>query len=563
MEAQRHGEARCWCGNEALFAFSADYLVCRQCESLVLRRPAPGDPARAADEQADFYGLAYFTEGARARGHPGLHERTRSDLSERCVTWLRTLLKYREPPARILEVGCASGAFVGLLAAAGFDATGLDLSPAVTSHVQACFDVPVLTGPLEAQRIAAGSLDAIAMMDVVEHLPDPVATLAAAATLLGDDGLLLIQTPQFDPRLSFAELEHARSPFLDQLRPEQHLFLFSRQSISALLDRAGLGSVGFQPAHFPEHDMFVIASRHALREIGEAQGREALRRTRGGRIVDALIDLSEARDDLSRSLSAAKADQKDKERVIVDLTSMLQSIRGDQQAKETLIRQMAGDLAAIRADQRAKEKTILFLTSEVRALRGDQHDKEALIRRTADQLEAARADQRAKEQGIARLTSELQAVRGDQQAKEVLIRRMADELAAVHADQLAKQESISILTADLQAVRGDQQAKEELIRRMADERGAFRADQLAKQESISLLTSELQAVRGDQQAKEALIRRMADELEAFRADQKLKEEVVLRVSAELEEVRADQRAKEALIQRMALELGSAPNAKGH
>jgi 2-polyprenyl-3-methyl-5-hydroxy-6-metoxy-1,4-benzoquinol methylase len=499
MAAQRHGEARCWCGNEGLCAFSADYLVCRQCETLVLRRQAQGDPAYTAGEQADFYGLAYFMEGARARGHPDLHERTRSDLSERCVTWLRTLLKYRTPPARVLEVGCANGAFVGLLAAAGFDAIGLDLSPAVTRHVQECFDVPVLTGPLEAQRIAPGSLDVIAMMDVAEHLADPAATLTAAAALLAEDGLILIQTPQFDPGLSFADLERAGSPFLGQLRPDEHLFLLSRNSIAALLARAGLASAVFQRAHFPEHDMFLVASRHALPEIDEARGRAALRHSRSGRIVDALIDASEALNDQARSLSAAKADQKE---------------------KETLIRQMAGDLAAIRADQGAKEKTILFLTSEVRALRGDQHDKEGLIRRTAGELEATRADQKAKEKAIAILTSEVSALRGDQRDKEALIRRTAGDIEALRADQNAKGKAIAFLTSEVSALRGDQHDKEALIRRMA---------------------KELAAVHDDQQAKEALI---------------------LRLSGELEAVRADQRAKEALIERMARDLDPAPIAKG-
>lgn len=499
--------------------FSSDYLACRRCETLVLRRQAHAEAAPTADEQAEFYGWAYFTEGARARGHPDILERARSDLSGRCVTWLRTLLRYRAPPARVLEVGCANGAFVGLLAAAGFDAIGLDLSPAVTKHVQDYFDVPVLTGPLEAQHIAPGSLDVIVMMDVVEHLTDPLATLTAAAALLAEDGLLLIQTPEFDPRLTFADLERAESPFLGQLRPDEHLFLLGRHSIAALLARAGLGAAVFQPAHFPEHDMFLVASRHDLPAIGEGAGREGLRRTRGGRVVDALIDMADAWQDQARSLSAARADQQDKDRAIAELTSALESVRGDQQAKEALIRRMAGELKVIRADQRAKERGIAALTSELSSVRRDQHDKEALIRRTAAELEALRADQNGKEREIARLAFDLQAVRGDQQAKEVLIRRMSEELAALRADQLGKERVISILTGDLQSL------------------------------------------RGDQQAKEALIGRMADELGALRADQSMKEALLLRVSAELEEVRADQRAKETLIQRMALELDPAPTAK--
>jgi SAM-dependent methyltransferase len=147
---------RCWCGEDALAPWSPDYLACPRCGTLVVAT-APADPARVEDEAGSLYGLSYFVAHAREMGHPDLVARSRLDLSERCVFWLLTLLRHRPPPARTLELGCASGAFVALLATAGYQATGLDLSPAVTAFARETFGVPVLTGPLEASSRRAAS----------------------------------------------------------------------------------------------------------------------------------------------------------------------------------------------------------------------------------------------------------------------------------------------------------------------------------------------------------------------------------------------------------------------
>jgi SAM-dependent methyltransferase len=242
------------------------------------------------DEGTSLYGLNYFNEHARGMGHPSLEERARNDLSERCVFWLRTLLGFRLPPARTLELGCANGAFVALLAEAGYRSTGLDLSPAVTQQARDAFQIPVLTGLIEDQGIPPSSFDVIVMMDVVEHLLDPVGTLRHVGRALTDDGLLLLQTPHYDPSLSFEQMRAASHPFLAQLRPNEHVFLLSQPSITALLAQAGFPFLRFVPAIFSFYDMSLVASRAPLHEVPEVTWREALRRTRSGRLVESLMD---------------------------------------------------------------------------------------------------------------------------------------------------------------------------------------------------------------------------------------------------------------------------------
>ncbi|MGQ9532551.1 MAG: class I SAM-dependent methyltransferase, partial [Desulfotomaculales bacterium] len=118
--------------------------------------------------------------------------RARTDLPERCLYWLRTLLKYKLPPGRVLELGCGHGGFVALLRWAGFEAIGLELSPWVVGFARQTFGIPTLLGPVENQVIEPSSLEAIVLMDVLEHLPNPLSTLRHCLELLKQDGIFVI-----------------------------------------------------------------------------------------------------------------------------------------------------------------------------------------------------------------------------------------------------------------------------------------------------------------------------------------------------------------------------------
>jgi 2-polyprenyl-3-methyl-5-hydroxy-6-metoxy-1,4-benzoquinol methylase len=246
-------------------------------------------PAEAGPE-AQFYGRSYWLDHqTEALGLPDIVTRARADLPERCVHWLRALLSHRPPPARVLDVGCGHGGFVALMRWAGYDATGLELSSWVVELARRTFDVPVLVGPLEEQSFAEGSLDVIVLNDVVEHLPDPAATLERCAALLGPDGLLLVQTPCAPEEAGFAELERAGDSFLKMMEEEGHLYLFSRRALEQVLGRVGFAAVRFEPAVFG-YDMYAAASRGAVEDHLAAEGEAALQRSPSGRLVLALLD---------------------------------------------------------------------------------------------------------------------------------------------------------------------------------------------------------------------------------------------------------------------------------
>src|SRR5208337_4319953 len=209
---------KCWCGNTDLDAYSEDYLKCAACETLVARQIPHPDIARVTDDENDFYGREYwFSRQEKDLGYVNITVRAKADLPERCLYWLRTLLKYKLPPGDALELGCSHGGFTALLRMAGFEATGLEISPWVVDYARNTFGIPVLLGPLEDQQIEPCSLDVIAMMDVLEHFPDPVTTLGHCLKLLRPDGVMLLQTPRYPEFVTYDRLLEKNIPFIELL----------------------------------------------------------------------------------------------------------------------------------------------------------------------------------------------------------------------------------------------------------------------------------------------------------------------------------------------------------
>ena len=287
-----NGKVVCWCGNSETIPFSTDYVRCPVCETLVWADKGKNQQALKDYSEEGYYGSRYwFEHQTEELGFEDILRRSRSDLSGRCLYWLKTLLKHRLPPASALELGSAHGGFVAMLARCGYSASGLEISPQIVDYARQSFQVPMLAGPLEEQKIPAESLDLLILMDVLEHLPDPVATLRHGLRLLKPDGLLVIQTPCFDPRQTFQELNDGGHPFARMLIPLEHIHLFSEQGITKLLHQLELPYLVFEPAYFAVHDMFVFASRVPITTLPPEAIEAHLLSTPDGRLILAMLDL--------------------------------------------------------------------------------------------------------------------------------------------------------------------------------------------------------------------------------------------------------------------------------
>lgn len=283
----------CWCGKTDFFSYSPAYFRCNSCGTLVLRNWPEGD-VTSVEDAGELYSQDYYLKHLpQEYGYPSLEARARSDLSERVLFWTETLLRYKLPPSRVLELGSAHGGFVAVLRQAGFDATGLELSPWLVQFSKTLFNIPMFQGPLENQEIASGSFDAIVLFDVLEHLPDPIGTMQLALNLLSPDGILLIQTPRYQEEKTYNELQETQDPFLAQFKEKEHLFLFSPRSVQQFFSQLGCSTVIFEPAIFSHYDMFFVASKAPVPLNTSEEIDRALQKTSGGRVMQGFLDLYE------------------------------------------------------------------------------------------------------------------------------------------------------------------------------------------------------------------------------------------------------------------------------
>ena len=99
-------------------------------------------------------------------------------------------------PARILDVGCGTGANLLLLSKYG-DAEGVDISDDALSFCRERGLQKVTKGAAEELPYADGLFDLITAFDVVEHLDDDVAGLKEMRRVLRPGGRVLLFVPTF------------------------------------------------------------------------------------------------------------------------------------------------------------------------------------------------------------------------------------------------------------------------------------------------------------------------------------------------------------------------------
>ena len=102
--------------------------------------------------------------------------------------------------ARVLDVGCGAGLLSEALARSGAQVTAIDLAPdlikvAKLHRLESGVEVDYRLQSAEALAAEApASFDAVTCMEMLEHVPDPGAILAACAALLKPGGRLVVST---------------------------------------------------------------------------------------------------------------------------------------------------------------------------------------------------------------------------------------------------------------------------------------------------------------------------------------------------------------------------------
>lgn len=134
----------------------------------------------------------------------------------------------------LLDVGCGSGEFLQRMRDTGWRVLGTEPDPNAAARLQDRLGFRVFSnvGEVEAQP---ERFDLITLSHVIEHVPDPLATLRQLARLLKPGGRLVITTPNAK---GFGASLFGR--FWRGLEPPRHFNVFTPESLSEALVGAGL-----------------------------------------------------------------------------------------------------------------------------------------------------------------------------------------------------------------------------------------------------------------------------------------------------------------------------------
>jgi len=222
---------------------------------LLYRGAATVDAARAfrptCHSPGDYGDLYSCRECATVQqpalpGGDALHDRYRemrddeylAEATGRRITARRILdlVAARVPAGRLLEVGCGHGLLLDEARRRGYDVVGLELSRDSAAYARDELGLPIHVLTLEQLAIQEEdcTFDVILLVDVIEHLDDPMRVLDLCVSLLAPDGALCVVTP--DPSSVAARL--AGRQWWGYL--PAHTYLFTRRTLRELLTGRGL-----------------------------------------------------------------------------------------------------------------------------------------------------------------------------------------------------------------------------------------------------------------------------------------------------------------------------------
>jgi 2-polyprenyl-3-methyl-5-hydroxy-6-metoxy-1,4-benzoquinol methylase len=132
-------------------------------------------------------------------------------------------------PGRMLEIGCASGAFLARMADKGWRVEGIEFSPTAAKNAQDA-GFPVHCGNLESAPEPAEQFDLVVGWMVLEHLHDPVLALDKLHRWTRKDGWLAISVPN----AACFQLGWFRERWYPLQLPS-HLYHFTPETLRSLL----------------------------------------------------------------------------------------------------------------------------------------------------------------------------------------------------------------------------------------------------------------------------------------------------------------------------------------
>jgi SAM-dependent methyltransferase len=164
------------------------------------------------------------------------------------------LIHSYHPHGTLLDMGCGTGEFLMHMQRQGWSVSGIE--PSLMARAKAENGLRQ-TVAASLDDLTQNDFTVITLWHVLEHLPNPVATLEALATKLQKNGTLLVAVPN-----PYSLDAHYYKDFWAGYDVPRHLWHFSTDSIKKLAGRAGLMLIDQKPMYFDSYYVSMLAERY-------------------------------------------------------------------------------------------------------------------------------------------------------------------------------------------------------------------------------------------------------------------------------------------------------------
>lgn len=243
---------------------------CSACRCLFLN-PMPGD-----EEIAGFYPKQYWWSATK----PGLLKKFEAiyrRVALRDHTSFISKAAGNRSGLDLLDVGCGSGALLGLMKKRGYRVMGVDFSSEAAAVAQDENGVQVVVGSLHDAALPEASFDIVTLFHVMEHVTNPRDILQEVVRILRPGAAVVLQVPNIDSwqfRIFGAKWYGLDIP--------RHVIDYSSDAILRLLSETGFAvnrirhfnlrdnAPAFVSSLFPSLDPVSRAVRYRRRNIHES-----------------------------------------------------------------------------------------------------------------------------------------------------------------------------------------------------------------------------------------------------------------------------------------------------
>ena len=209
-------------------------VSCNRC-GLVFVNPRP-----QVSEIGSYYPKEYFC----------CYEEIKKESAEIQLRKIIVVDKYKKV-GRILDVGCGRGDFLHQMDKRGWECWGIEISPDACLYARDTLGLKqVINQDLLVSNLPEKSFDVITLWHVLEHVYQPLETLEKIHSLLKDDGVLIINCPNFDGALRRIFRENWY-----QLDIPRHLYQYRRKVLTRMMESKGFRVKKVEYLAFPLHGL--------------------------------------------------------------------------------------------------------------------------------------------------------------------------------------------------------------------------------------------------------------------------------------------------------------------